>query len=611
MGETMDVDFLKEWRIDMFRGIEKSKIKIAISIVFVCITLLAFRELAKIRGEILEYTNILLSIILLGIVPKLLYVFWEGKDNQRKKISYIGGSLFSFAYVTGMYLHYKNHLPERISGWLYLLFIIVGIVILVVPIMDRILAFLERVASWYQKKKQDTIVKMRPTIFLLLTWLLIFLCWMPMFLLNWPGNFIFDAPYQLYEVITETYRLHHPLLHTWLMGVFYRYGVSIGNVSLGYSFYTILQMLILSFAGARTITYLYKRKTPRVIWILSLLFYAFVPVNSIFSITATKDVLFAAFFLLFTIGIFAWFFDHKSFRPIAWIGWSVSGIFCLLLRNNAFFALVAIAPFFVIFTKEKKRKVMMASALLIIVGSTVLLTLGMKTSLHAYANDARKEALSVPIQQLARVASYREDDLDASLYQKIVQYIREEDLKNYNPYLSDPVKNNANEELFKSNFVDFLSLYLKVGAHFPGEYVASFMTNTLGFWYPGETEFQIAQEISTYHMLIGIGDEIEKHSFLPFLDSIHNELFSKANYRTIPILRQFFLPALYFWLILLAILFMTFKKKKKNIIVLGFMITYFLTLFLGPFVSLRYLYAIVVCLPFLMLTILDDREALW
>lgn len=88
---------------------------------------------------------------------------------------------------------------------------------------------------------------------------------------------------------------------------------------------------------------------------------------------------------------------------------------------------------------------------------------GLAAAVQAENTDSCRESLSMPLQCLARVAQYRREDLSDDLYAEICMYIPEEDLAKYNPYLSDEIKEHANEELLRENFPNFVKLWLKVG----------------------------------------------------------------------------------------------------------------------------------------------------
>lgn len=182
--------------------------------------------------------------------------------------------------------------------------------------------------------------------------------------------------------------------------------------------------------------------------------------------------------------------------------------------------------------------------------------------------DTYRETLSVPLQGLARVASYRRDELPQELYDEICIYIQEADIPNYNPYISDAVKNNANEVALKTNTLNFFKLWAKVGLRFPDEYVESFLTNTLGYYYPLASGVYISTEIALYHTLIGDGEEIEKRG----LEGPIKDLYSH-----------------FFW------------KKNTGFLMPGILLfAYILTCFAGPTVMLRYIFCVVTATPVLI-----------
>jgi hypothetical protein len=540
------------------------------------------------------------------MISKLKEHVWIS-DKHKRRVSITGGLLLSFAIVVGAFLHYQNRLARNFPEFLLHLLIILLVSLVTIPLTSLLLVGIEKVSIWYKEKQVNRILKYKNKTVLIVSWALIFLCWMPMFLTNWPSNFIFDAKYQIQEVLTNGYHTHHPLVHTYLLGFFYRLGMDMGNASLGLSFYTLLQMLTLSFVMGLTITYLYQKKVPKVLLIIFVAFYALIPVNAIFSITATKDVFFAALFLLYSIYVCRWIYDNEDFGILQWIGFVLTGICMCLFRNNAVFALVAIMPFFLIFKKGKGNKIKYILSIVAILLGFMLTTFLVGKALHSYNNDAMKESLSVPLQQLARVANYRVDDLDPDLYQEITTFIPVENIESYSPYISDAVKIGADENMLQDHMGEFLSLWARVLVRFPGEYVASFMSNTMGFWYPGPTAYEIAEEISLFHTSIGMGEEIVKQDYLPWIGGINHYLYGEMNYKHVPVLNLFFKSFFYVWMMLLVIFNSIYAKKKRNILPMGLMITYILTLFLGPIVTLRYMYCVIVSLPILIFLLLDSK----
>jgi len=470
--------------------------------------------------------------------------------------------------------------------------------ILTVPLFAVLLTGLEKAADWWARKQVQEGTK-EPKWLFIKYWGIIFVCYLPLFLHWWPVNFVFDAKYQMQEVITGNYKIHHPLLHTLMMGKCYELGQKLGSVNLGISFYTIIQMLVLTAAFAYTMVYLYKKRIPKIVRVIILIFYALFPMNPIFAITATKDVLFAAFFLFFFVLLVKICHDQEKLTWQKVVGLLVSGVLMVLFRRNAMYALLLALPFLIWARSGKRNKIILTILLLGCVLLSSNINDAVIRSVNATNDDSIQESMSVPLQQVARVASYRKEDLDDELYQELLVYWDESVLASYNPYLSDGIKNNVDEVKLESNIINFWKLWGKIGLRFPGEYLESFMTNTLGYWYLGDVAYPMASgdDVTIYHTLIGMGEEITKTDYFPPAAMIYDNLFYSMEYRDVPILGYSFRCCVYFWLLLVYALFVIYRKEYKNLLPVMLIFAYQASCFLGPWVILRYVYSIVVCSP--------------
>lgn len=540
----------------------------------------------------------------------ILYQFVMSDHHRLKIVSCIGGFLLAISIVYGAYAHFLNDIFLSLQECILQIFLVAGIMIFTVPVFAEIFKFTEKCCLWKEQKQENshvTFIK-KPVLYFLVVWLLIFLAYMPMFLANWPGNFIYDAKYQIKNVIDNAYSTHHPLLHTWLMGMAYRLGVKWDNVSAGFSLYTLLQMLILTSSFAYCLFYLWKRKVPKYLRIGIFLWFALFPMHPLFAITATKDVLFAAFFLYTFILFIRLFYDKEEFKWYSYLGLLSSSVLLILFRNNAIYAIMPFALVCIIMAKDWKNKgkrwfLFLCIILLASAGNKALMK-----GLCAREADAYRESLSVPLQGLSRVASYRANELKATYYDEICQYIRAEDIEKYNPYISDPVKNNANEELLKTNTLNFLKLWCHVGLQYPDEYMESFITNTMGYWYPLNQYAFVNMDIALYHTLIGTEHEIIKRNYCPLADAVYTYLFYWGNYKYVPVLGYLFRNAPYFWLIVYSILWCLYKKNNQGLLVLILPLAYLFTCMLGPTSALRYIYCLIVCCPLYMYVILYHAE---
>ncbi len=547
------------------------------------------------------------SVLLFSFTAWLLCRYFRLRDRRLKTVSTIGGILLGTAIVYGGYAHYVNDIFRSVPETILQFFLIMGIGACTTPICAELLQLPGRVQKWYADKQiaQPTgrfyvFMNGHKRLYFLFVWGILMLSYMPVFLSQWPGNFVFDAKYQLSEVVNNSYHTHHPLLHTLLMGKAYQFGEQIGNVSVGYQFYTLIQMLILTGSFAYFLQYLFKKGVPRCIRIGALLWFAVFPMHSVFAISATKDVLCAAFFLYYAVFLFRLLLDGEKFSWYSYAGMVLAGILLSLLRNNAKYAVAVSGVIVLLYLKPLKSKMYFLIAL----AAILLLHSGCNRILiaytHADSRDTQREMMSVPLQCMARVACYRGAELDPALYGEVCMYMQEEDIPNYNPYLADAVKNNANELLLKNNKLNFFKLWAKIGLQFPGEYLESIITNTMGYWYPLNQGMYVSADIALYHTLIGTEHEIEKEDYFPLATRYYNYLFYHLNYRSVPIMGYLFRNAPYVWLVVLTLLWSIYQKRYSLLLWGMLPLMYLGTCFLGPMAALRYIYCLVVCVPLIL-----------
>lgn len=542
------------------------------------------------------------AVAVFAVTAFVLNRFLLLENRRLKVVSSIGGVLMGMAIVYGSYVHFMNDIFISRNESLLQIGTILGISVLTTPLFCELFLALNKAGEWFRAgggNRKELPSQKQSVRFFLLSWLGIFASYVPLFLQVWPGNFCADAPYQMIHVITNTHYTHHPLAHTLLMGWAYKLGVRMGNVSAGYQLYTLIQMLVLSAAFAYATLYIYNKVARKCIWIATLGWAILFPMHMVFAVTSTKDVLFGAFFLFSMVFLVRYFVDKEVFKWYSYVGMILSIAGALLYRNNMWYVVILGGVITIFLEKGWKNRLRGAAVLL----ASVLLFQGVNESLIRYTNasesDVYRESMSVPLQCLARVVSYHVDDLDPELYDEICMYIREEAIPNYNPYISDPIKNYASEEMLKTNTGNFMKLFLKVGLQFPDEYFESIVTNTMGYWYPLHQAKYVGSDIATYHMLIGMGEELVKKDLLPggeFLDY----LFWEQGFREIPILGYLFRNVCYIWLYVIYFLWCILQKKRSGWVPGVFGLIYILTCFAGPMTALRYIYCLVTTVPIIM-----------
>ena len=445
--------------------------------------------------------------------------------------------------------------------------------------------------------------------------LLILLCWLPILLAYYPGIFAYDASNQVMQVINHDYTTHHPLVHTLLLGGFFSIGNAIGDNNLGVLLYSFFQMFVIAAIMSEAIIYMLKKGMSKTMYGIVLLFYAFFPINSMMAISTTKDVLFSAFMLGLLITLWELFDDESLWKSkkVIFVGF-VFLIGIMLLRNNAIYACVLSCAIICILLKRNRKRFCLFIFSGLVISS--LLNWGISSALDAQ-KGSMVEMLSVPLQQIARVGKYHEDELDSEIKKELYSFINKEVVQNYAPNISDGVKNFVDEKSIKNDPMQFLRLYIKLAVRYPREYIDAFASLTQGFWYLEDTSnaniYGSGMESRLGYMLTNYknmpeGYEVKHKSYFPQLEYILEKLFSDNKYLEIPLISVFFAPAFYCWLLITFILIFLYRKKYDILVPGLILFCYLLTLLLGPTCIIRYVYPIVIAAPLLCFQILRSHN---
>lgn len=365
------------------------------------------------------------------------------------------------------------------------------------------------------------------------------------------------------------------------------------------------------------------------------LFFAVFPANSVLALSTTKDVLFAALVLIYTLWLYramcnrtpgdvrdaAYRQGEKAGRKetAACVFWAV---LMLLFRNNAVYAFAASAPIIYIGLGERgrnagsgrltrKRYLRMTLITFVLYG---VCAFSLKAATHAQ-NGSPREMLSVPLQQMARTRVKAEEEIDLSLRQELEKYIPSEWVfAAYNPHLADPVKSRA---VIHDDPAGLIRTWIKLGIAHPAIYIDAFLDNSLGLWYLWDTShaqiYGIGTEsgfgyLSTDNRVMPAGFEVEKHSLLPGLRVFMERIVSDNAYSKMPVVRLLFAPALYWWLFYLYIVAALYRKRYREILPVVFLAAYCLTLLLSPTVLVRYIYPLMVTIPVILPCVMLELE---
>lgn len=465
-----------------------------------------------------------------------------------------------------------------------------------------------------------------------IAWGAMFLCWLPAYLAYYPAICSYDMTIQLGQILERAYNDHHPIFHTLMIQGFMELGERLGNVNWGIGWYAFLQMAVLSAAMAAGVWILAKRGVKRCWLILLILYGCLFPFHQYMSISVTKDTYFTAFVLLFLLllSVISEKGRNTLTPGLVDLGYLGSAVGLILFRSNGKYALLVVGGFLglaVLLEKQKKKlylRILAETAAAFLIGSALLS--GIFRLTDAGQGD-RREMLSMPIQQLARVMVYHsgedvapEDDhtLDEASKALLNDFMLNESWKQYRPDIADPVKRHTNTYVARYRAKEFVQTYVRLFLRYPGEYVNAVLATNAGYLSP----------IDESHAVINVNGRdrglgyiqtrwvegelnpagIYKDSKWEWLHERLEEFADSNGYLQIPVLKYLMVPGVYLWLYLILAAWLWYRKQYQGLIPLAFVLGYYLTLFLGPTVQLRYLYPLMVALPYLAVLVLTKKS---
>ena len=430
------------------------------------------------------------------------------------------------------------------------------------------------------------------------TWgafLFILCCYVPMFLIEYPGSFTYDTQSEAAQIASQAYSSGYPLLHTLMI----RFCVSLrgvlGSMNRCAALYSIIQMVLVAFCFAQFCASVSRSVSGRAAR-LSMLFFGQYPLHMAFASNCAKDVLFAAFLALYV----ALCFEEIACgitrgRRVLQV---VSGVLACLLRNNMIYAMIAWVIVLLIVRKNFRR---MALYGLLICALSLGINAGLKAATDAESGDVI-ELFSVPIQQLARVRLYAPQALDQAEMDVIDTVYQGWRFYQYEPTLSDEIKNNIVDQVFEENLGDFLKTWASVGAKCPAVYLDAFLNLALPSLYPYRVWHGAAEYLETgcngdvLSGPFGAENLTQPECFAGIRRWLDEHLWETGAAET-PVIRWLFNTGAVYWLMMLLFLYDIYSGRRDRIRLELLIVLLWVPYLFGPVMQARYMYPFVCVLP--------------
>ncbi len=576
----------------------------------------------------MESGNILLLIVF-GLSAFLLTK--EANKEFTKKVTTVSvviSIIFTLLYMIGGYDRIGGGLENRLYVAVYIFFTALGLLSLFYHILRPVLTYC--MSHSLEEEKQGVSKDAKGRTFSFKIWGIysgiIFLCMIPVFLMNFPGIMTPDSIVQYLQAThVESYSNHHPWMHTLFIEIFYKIGFALtGIVNGGIATYTIFQMILVSAGVGYAIECLYEMKIKKIWRVTALLVFVLLPYNLIYGVTMWKDVLFSVGTLCFTVTLTRILLMNKrGARDI--IIFFVSGFAFCEFRHNGYYAylITAVAVVMMLIvryfkaagvaknnkTDEKadvdlgtdtRKSLVIYPFIFIVLAIITSLINGPLMKAFDVEQTPSYMSLSIPLQQMARVV-YDEkdlDDADLAMLERIndLDYVR----NNYCPGGSDNICQwvaYGDEEYLMTHMSDYVALWFRIGIRYPGEYIAAYIDQTKGYFYPMNPEQTVFYDITDN----SVGLESEPLINGPAVVKLEELMFKLHT--MIPAYGVLYSPGSFFWLMILFMGIVICREEKNKLFlflpVLGVTLT---ILAATPLVAdLRYAYELMITLPYLAL----------
>ncbi len=475
------------------------------------------------------------------------------------------------------------------------------------------------------------------------SFLLMALSWLPIYLAYYPGICAYDSYIQVIQIFSGEYTDHHPILHTLLIKACLNLGHALtGSYNTGMGLYSLLQLLALAAACAygiaaasRHLAKTGRGKASRNLSVVLTLLFMVCPFQAYMAVSVTKDIPFTICMILMLTAFSEILFQMRTeWKPGGKdLVFFLSALGCIIMRNNGKYALL-VPVFFLIcaLIRDRKKEVralwgrLLTLSLCALVAGTLLLSAAFR-QVSAVSGDKR-EMLSLPIQQLARVMIYHggagvlpEDDntLDQESRDLINDFLTDGSYRYYKASISDPVKRHTNTSVARYQAVRFVKTYLRLLVRYPGDYFNAFLGLYAGFFDPLD-ETHAAVNLSDTETGLGYvqtrWQELDLNPYGIYKASLWPALHEKAEkwaaaneYLQLPILKYLLMPGIWLWGYMLLFLKGLYSDRKKYLLPLAFVAGYYLTMLLGPTVQLRYIFPCMVAFPFLAVYIFRNSNS--
>ena len=304
----------------------------------------------------------------------------------------------------------------------------------------------------------------------------------------YPGVLTVDSFSTLLQILgMEPYDNVMPFWHTVTVEVFVELGLTLfGDINAAIALFHGAQILFMAACIAYAVTTLYQMGLPKLLLAGLLALYALMPYNIVYSVTLWKDIPFAGAAVLMVTAL------YRLLKGMGSRSWPDVCIFALgsvgfsLWRTNGWYAFLVLTLLMVLLMRRKHKGLLI---LMVVVVALCGLLIGPVLDSWNVEETNFVEAFGIPMQQIARVLHNGRELAPEDMELLSQVFWVEKTAEVYDPQTVDPVKFETfhywNVPYFMEHLGEYVRLYLRIGAQYPGDYWKAWVEQTKGYWNGG------------------------------------------------------------------------------------------------------------------------------
>lgn len=404
---------------------------------------------------------------------------------------------------------------------------------------------------------------------------------------------------------------HHPVVYTLYVSIIlHTVRMLGGSWNFGIFWCAMIQCLLTLGVLAYSCRYCAKYLKNEQLALAAVLFYALFPLMPKYAIMISKDTFFADLLLLWAILIHKTVNTKEIKKDMTALIAVSAGI--ALIRKNGIYVIILTLIFAIILYKNHWKRWILAMACILAVSvlhsNAVLPSAGIPEGSIA-------EMLSIPFQQTARYVKYHGDEVTEAEKHAISGVLDYDTLaENYSGNLSDPVKRTYNKSAAGAQRKAYFAAWFKMLLKHPEEYVAAFLNNYYGYFYPVVNDAMKLARTS-----VGSMANVNRDGYFDYshcYDGFHVKLrdlltFYDLLWMRIPVLNLLMTSALYVWAAAAAFLFKCVRRDKAAILPAVMYLALMLTVLAGPSNAInyeRYVFPCILGMPLLITLTFCENE---